>query len=81
MNHPSTRLRLLPLVLLSVLPLAASVGHAGTAVLAYGGAGVYPQQASGNSERYFRIDISWADKEAFSSSSAFLLDKTASSSL
>ncbi|MEN6644088.1 MAG: carboxypeptidase regulatory-like domain-containing protein [Armatimonadia bacterium] len=44
-----------------------STGHSATVTLGYGGAGVYPQEASANSERYFRVQVVLGQNESLAS--------------
>lgn len=68
MIHPTQKHRLIPaIVVIIAVFLLAGVAQAGTCILGYSGGGittpgvgVYPQQATGNSERYFRCIVSWA---------------------
>ena len=59
MSHPAKKLWLVPLVVLTFASLTG-LAHAGSIALGYGGAGVYPVDASANSERYFRVVVTWA---------------------
>ncbi|MHB8994264.1 MAG: carboxypeptidase regulatory-like domain-containing protein [Armatimonadota bacterium] len=64
MIHPTQKHRLIP-VIIAILSLAALTGlaQAATITLGYGGDGVYPQAATGNSERYFRCVVTYANTE------------------
>lgn len=59
MSHPTKKLYLVPLASVLLVCLAG-LAHAGSLTVGYGGAGIYPRQASANSERYFRVTASWA---------------------
>ena len=70
MIHPTKNHRLIPFIAVFVaLVLLTGTVHAASVVLGYGGttstngAGVYPVQATGNSERYFRCILSIANTE------------------
>ncbi len=58
MSHPVKKLWLVPLAVLTLASLTG-LAHAGSISLGYDGAGVYPVEASANSERYFRVVVSW----------------------
>ena len=66
MIHPTQKYRLLPIVILASL-LAAGLAHGASVALGYGGAGVYPQDATENSERYFRVVLTIANTEILTS--------------
>lgn len=73
MIHPTRQTWLIPAASLVLLLTLASLGHSASVVLGYGGttttdgAGVYPQQGSANSERYFRCIVGLASTEALRS--------------
>lgn len=65
MIHPTQKHRLIPAIVIITALVLGGAAQAGSLFLGYGGtttsngAGVYPQQATGNSERYFRCIVSW----------------------
>lgn len=68
MSHPAKKHWYLPLAAAALALFAAGIAHAGSVTLGYDGDGVYPVQASANSERYFRAIVSWAPaSESFAS--------------
>ncbi|MBU0607390.1 MAG: hypothetical protein KKI08_05860, partial [Armatimonadetes bacterium] len=62
MIHP-TRKYSSPLLVMLALLVAGCAAHGASITLGYGGDGVYPRIATGNSERYFRAILSIASTE------------------
>ncbi len=65
MSHPKGSI--LCALLLSLILVSASLNgvEAASVEAMYGGAGVWPAQASANSERYFRCQVSWNPSSEF----------------
>lgn len=66
MIHPTQKHRFIPAIVIIAAILLTGVAQAGSIIMGYSGGGittagvgVYPQQATGNSERYFRCIVSW----------------------
>ena len=62
MIHPVRKYSSLPLLVLALI-VTGCAAHGATLVLGYGGDGVYPRNATGNSERYFRAVLTIANTE------------------